>query len=82
MFLIAAVLLASAQPVADPQAATPVTPAPKKEKKICRTLNTTGSRLGGDRVCKTKAEWDADSEETRQQVERALDQPSGTVEPR
>lgn len=39
--------------------ADPVTPAPQAdEKKICRTLGVTGTRLGGGRrECRTKAGW-------------------------
>lgn len=36
-------------------------PAEKKvdpDKKICRTVKSTTSRLGGQRECRTKAEWD------------------------
>lgn len=43
-------------------AALPATPAPtatspEDTKRVCRTINETGSRLGGKRVCLTKAEW-------------------------
>ena len=34
---------------------------PKKEKKVCRVYAKTTSRIGSDRVCKTQAEWDADT---------------------
>ena len=34
-------------------------PAPKPERKVCKTLDNTGSRMGGTRVCRTKAEWAA-----------------------
>lgn len=38
--------------------ATPVAAAPTDESKIvCKTVLPTGSRLGGKRVCMTKAEW-------------------------
>jgi hypothetical protein len=32
-------------------------PAPKKEKKICRSEPVTGSILGGKSTCHTQAEW-------------------------
>jgi hypothetical protein len=39
-------------------------------KTICRTIGKTGSRLGGRRVCRTKAEWEqfsrAGSEEAKE----------------
>lgn len=35
------------------------TPAPKKEKKVCRRLDQTGSILGSRPTCHTKDEWAA-----------------------
>ncbi|WP_294269529.1 hypothetical protein [Sphingomonas yabuuchiae] len=46
-------------------------PAPAKEKKICRVQETTGSRLGGKRICKTQAEWDEMAANARNDVENA-----------
>ncbi|WP_312488487.1 hypothetical protein [Sphingomonas sp.] len=46
-------------------------PAPVKEKKICRMQETTGSRLGGKRICKTQAEWDEIAANARNDVETA-----------
>ena len=39
------------------QTADPATPAPKKEKKICRREAVTGSYLGANQVCHTRSEW-------------------------
>lgn len=52
MFLFALALIA-------PAAQTPdaVPEKPKKERRICRGAQETGSRMGGGRVCKTKEEW-------------------------
>jgi hypothetical protein len=36
-------------------------PAGKKEPQICRLYAKTTSRIGSNRVCKTKAQWDADA---------------------
>ena len=47
LLLIAAGAQADARPVA---AATP-------EKRICRSIELTGSIMGGHRLCKTKSEW-------------------------
>lgn len=30
------------------------------DKKICRTIKKTGSRLASERQCRTQAEWDAE----------------------
>ncbi|MDQ1158179.1 hypothetical protein QE385_002506 [Sphingomonas sp. SORGH_AS 950] len=45
------------------------TPAPVKEKKICRAQETTGSRLASKRICKTQAEWDEIAANARNDVE-------------
>lgn len=39
------------------QTTDPAAPAPKKEKKICRRLDQTGSILGSRPTCHTKDEW-------------------------
>jgi hypothetical protein len=39
-------------------------------KKVCDTIKTTGSRLGGTRRCRTRAEIDAARQESRQVLER------------
>lgn len=36
---------------------------PAKEKKICKGEATSGTRLAKKRVCKTRAEWDQQSNE-------------------
>lgn len=60
VIIIAALFVAAvpgsvlAQDAAGTSAAT--TPPPI-EKKTCRTYGTTGSILGGKRICHTKAEW-------------------------
>jgi hypothetical protein len=53
----------SAQPAQDrdPAAST---------RRICRVTPTIGSRLGGTRTCRTKAEWDAADRENRDAVGR------------
>lgn len=58
----AALLLAAGQAPAAP-ATKPATADP--DKKVCRTLKETGSRLGGKRECKTQAEWDRIAAETQ-----------------
>lgn len=60
--MTAAVLLVAAQ--AQPTTTAPVAPV-DPDKKICKTIKETGSRLGGKRECKTKAEWDRIAAETQ-----------------
>ena len=49
----------------------PAAPPPAEEKKICQTIVATGSRLGGKRVCHTKAEWRAQAAAADATMERA-----------
>ena len=56
-------------------AATPAAvQASVKDKKICKTMEEKGSRLGGKRVCHTKAEWDDLSALQRQDLSQKLTQ--------
>ena len=41
-----------------------------RDKKICKVEARKGSRLGGQRSCKTQAEWDAIAREARLTAER------------
>ena len=58
--IAAALLLVAAQ--AQPATTTPAAPV-DPDKKICKTIKETGSRLGGKRECRTQAEWDRIAEE-------------------
>jgi hypothetical protein len=42
---------------------------PKKEKKICRHVSTTASRMG-DTVCKTASEWEQSRPEDDGEIHR------------
>ncbi|HEV2044400.1 MAG TPA: hypothetical protein VGR05_06945 [Sphingomicrobium sp.] len=53
--IAAALLLATGQAPAPTVAQTP---AADPNKRVCKTIKETGSRLGGKRECKTQAEWD------------------------
>lgn len=64
VMLMPAGVLAQAQPTA--------VPAAKKDdpnKPVCRTMDTTGSRLGKRRECHTPAEWASIAAASRQEVE-------------
>ncbi len=37
-------------------------------KVVCRTFEVTGSRLGGNRVCKTRDQWEADKLRTEEEA--------------
>ena len=55
------------------QTADSATPAPKKEKKMCRRLDQTGSILGSRPTCHTKEEWAQIDAANKANADRALD---------
>jgi hypothetical protein len=83
-FLVAfAALISTAAAAADQPAPAQTAKAQKPEDKIiCRFTNTTGSRLIRDRECKTRAEWDRESDDTRDDFEQRAQRPSGDPSPR
>jgi len=66
--LIAAVAVVAAPVVLTAQPT--IQPRNDSTRKICRTDGEIGSRLGGVRRCRTKAEWDAEKAEARNVVDR------------
>jgi hypothetical protein len=48
-----------------------------EDKIVCRSINTTGSRISSERVCKTLAQWEADADATRDELENGPRRPSG-----
>ncbi|MCB2107487.1 MAG: hypothetical protein KDE14_07295 [Rhodobacteraceae bacterium] len=52
---------------ADDDGASKAAPA-QEEKLICKRINTTGSRIGGGRICQTKEKWDAESRDAQQRL--------------
>jgi hypothetical protein len=62
------------------QATTAVAPAtqvavtpPDDAKIVCKTINTTGSRLGGKRMCASKKEWRRMNEEAEKAAREIQD---------
>ena len=41
------------------------------DQMICRTVRETGSMLGRSRICKTRAQWEAERRDTRQTIDRS-----------
>jgi hypothetical protein len=78
-FLITASGTALADPAATPSA-TPILPAavpPAQKAKshpqdeiVCKTIVATGSRLGGTKVCKTRADWYQESNSDREAMDK------------
>ncbi len=61
---------------ADPAPAATATPVvakiAKPDRKVCKTIEEKGSRLGGKRVCRSQAEWNELAAQQRQEIERRL----------
>jgi len=52
--------VASGEPAPAAQPASASEAAPAEEKKICRRIDSSQSRLGAKRVCKTAEDWKLD----------------------
>ena len=61
------IIAATLMLVAGQAPAPSVTKSPTLDpnKRVCKTIKETGSRLGGTRECKTQAEWDRIAAETQ-----------------
>lgn len=46
-------------------------PSNSPNERVCRTITDTGSRLNRSRVCRTRAQWEQQRREMRQDVERS-----------
>jgi len=57
---------ASAPPATPSDQAPAASTQAPSQKKVCRTYVPTGSRLGGERICKTQEEWNQISRESRE----------------
>lgn len=74
----AVVLLAVA---ASPAVAKDDKDKPDTERVVCKNVRETGSRLAGERVCKTKAEWDREKQEARNKMDEVIEDRSSTMTP-
>ena len=61
---------ASAQPSSSSSATAAGAAAPDPNAMICRNQRETGSMLARTRVCKTRAEWEAERRDNRQTIDR------------
>jgi hypothetical protein len=68
MAAVVATPAAAGAPASQDQAAAK--PAKPEDKVVCRFVNSTGSRLGREKECKTRAQWDRESEETQDDIAR------------
>ena len=72
MIAVAVALLASAPALAQVTTSATNNSAPKGQdlnKIVCEVDQTTGSRLGAHKVCKTVLEWQQQRQEQREHVE-------------
>jgi hypothetical protein len=82
-FVVLSVLIvlaasAVAQSSSQTTAQNPTQPKPNTaDKIICKTEETTGTRLGGHRVCATEAEWRDLAQQTQAAVQKIEQQDSG-----
>ena len=65
--LVAAALAVPAYAASDNSSAQPQPQKPKKEKKICKHIDTTESRMGKT-ICKTQEEWDGPVTDDAQKI--------------
>jgi len=78
MFLLtAAVAIAAPATAGAPTGQTQTTTAKPEDKVICRFVNSTGSRLSRQKECHTRAEWDRQSEDTQDDIDRQRDRATG-----
>lgn len=68
--IVAVALVALAIP-ASAQAAGKTEKAKDPERKICQTIEETGSRLGRTRICMTAQQWEDQRRAQRGDLERA-----------
>lgn len=72
--LVCALLLAGpawAQPASNASANGAGAAAANPDQMVCRSVRETGSMLGRSRICKTRAQWEAERRETRQTIDRS-----------
>ena len=62
LFLLASGALAARDPASAPAPAA----KPKAEKKVCRTIEITGSRMGIREVCMPASEWEFQKRQAEQ----------------
>ena len=76
-FLSAAAVLSASfvlQSEFNPASAQSVNSAPDPNAKICQVITATGSRLGGKKICATRAEWEEKRRADREATEKAQTQ--------
>ena len=70
LFVIAAALIVPTAALAQQVPAQPSAAATDPAKKICKRVDTTGTRLDRKKVCATRKEWDEVARKGREFTER------------
>jgi hypothetical protein len=74
-FTTALICSALATPSWSPPALAQVTKAaPDPNQKVCQVITPVGSRLGGKKICATRAEWEEKKRADREATEKAQTQ--------
>ena len=84
VFVMTVALLSGAPGLAQVTGLASSNPAPKgndANKMVCEVEQTTGTRLGARKVCKTQAEWAQLREEHRSTLEKFQQQATSTGTP-
>ena len=69
-FAMLALLMASVPALAAPPASAGAK-AKDPKRKICETVEETGSRLSSKRICMTAEQWEAENRDTRNSPKRS-----------
>jgi hypothetical protein len=73
LFAAAAAIAAPANAAPDGKTQSPPTEkAESSQKIVCKSVDTTGSRLSRSRDCKTRAQWEAEAQAVGEDLERQL----------
>ena len=70
LFVCALLLAGTASAQTSPNASANGAGAANPDQMVCRSVRETGSMLGRSRICKTRAQWEADRRDTRQAIDR------------
>ena len=71
---VALVSVSILAPANSPALAQATTAGPDPNQKICQVITPVGSRLGGKKICATRAEWEERKRADREATEKAQTQ--------
>ncbi len=71
LIVVSAILVATAGFAQNPGPVVGTGSTANQTETICRTVAETGSRLSRTRVCRTRAQWEQERREVRQDIERS-----------